>query len=177
MDKLQTFILSVFTENRPGLLGRITIILTRRRLNIENINVSESEVTGVHRYTLSIRTTKERADKTTAQIGKLVDVLKAFVHAESEVITLELALYKLGVTPINRPAVEQVVRQHRARLLDVNPEFMVVEKTGQRKETEELRMALETYGVLEFSRSGQVTVTRPMKALRSYLAEMDAATA
>jgi acetolactate synthase-1/3 small subunit len=177
MDKLQTYTLSVFTENRPGLLGRITIILTRRRLNIENINVSESEVKGVHRYTLAICTTRERAEKATAQIGKLVDVLKAFVHSESEVICLELALYKLGVTPVNRPAVEQVIRQHRAHLLDVNPEFMVVEKTGQRSETEQLRLDLEKYGVLEFSRSGQVTVTRPMKALRSYLAEMEAATA
>lgn len=91
----KTYTVSVFTENSIGILNRITIIFTRRHLNIDSITASESEVKGVFRYTIVLRTTEEQVNKVVGQIEKLVDVLKAFVHQEEEIVHQEIALYKI----------------------------------------------------------------------------------
>jgi acetolactate synthase I/III small subunit len=80
-----TYTLSVFTENVVGMLNRITIIFTRRHLNIVSITASESEVKDVYRYTIVVKTTPELVKKVIGQIEKLVEVLKAFVHEDSEI--------------------------------------------------------------------------------------------
>lgn len=82
----KTFTVSIFTENSIGMLNRITIIFTRRHLNIDSIIASESEVKDVHRYTITLKTTREKIDKVLGQIEKLVDVIKAFVHEENEIV-------------------------------------------------------------------------------------------
>ena len=81
-----TFTVSIFTENTIGMLNRITIIFTRRHLNIDSITASETEVKNVHRYTIVLRTNREQIDKVVGQIDKLIDVLKAFVHEDNEVV-------------------------------------------------------------------------------------------
>jgi acetolactate synthase-1/3 small subunit len=173
MNKEQLFTVSVFTENRIGLLGRITIILTRRRFNIESISVSESEIQGVHRYTLVIKTTREQAEKVTGQIRKLVDVLRAFVHGKEEIVSRELALYKLSNTLAGGEHLQRLLAVHKATVHATDPEFVVIGKTGSHAETEALRQELEKTGLLEFSRSGQVSITRPMKMLRTSLEETE----
>ena len=91
----KTYTVSVFTENSIGILNRITIIFTRRHLNIDSITASESEVKGVFRYTIVLRTSENQVNKVIGQIEKLVDVLKAFVHQEEEIVHQEIALYKI----------------------------------------------------------------------------------
>ena len=85
----KTYTVSVFTENRIGILNRITIIFTRRHSNIDSITASESEVKGVFRYTIVLRTSENQVNKVIGQIEKLVDVLKAFVHQEEEFLFYE----------------------------------------------------------------------------------------
>ena len=87
----KTYTVSVFTENSIGILNRITIIFTRRHLNIDSITASESEVKGVFRYTIVLRTSENQVNKVIGQIEKLVDVLKAFVHQEEEIVHQEIA--------------------------------------------------------------------------------------
>ena len=173
MEKENKYTISVFTENRIGLLNRITIIFTRRRMNIEDLTVCESELKGVHRYTISIRSTRVQAEKLTAQVLRLVDVLKAFLHDENETVSLELALYKLKTDPELETRAERLAIQHEARVLERNPDFLLLGKTGSRSETQALLEQLRPLGVLEFSRSGPVVITRPMKPLSEYLEEMD----
>lgn len=169
----RTFTVSVFTENRIGILNRITIIFTRRHLNIDSITASESEVKGVFRYTIVLRTTKEQVDKVIGQIEKLVDVLKAFVHEESEIVHQEIALYKIKTERLTNGDVEKVIRENHARILTVDPLFMVIEKTGHVEETQLLFDRLKPFGILAFARSGRVAVTKPMKELSAYLKELD----
>jgi acetolactate synthase-1/3 small subunit len=71
--------------------------------------------------------------------------------------------------------IDHVVRGHHARILEVTPEYMVVEKTGHKSEIAELLRQLEPYGVLQFVRSGRVAITRQVRELNSYLKEMDEA--
>ena len=90
-----TYNISVFTENSVGMLNRITIIFTRRNINIESITASESEIEGIHRYTIVVNEPKETVRKVVSQIEKQIDVVKAFYHSDDEVVYQEIALYKL----------------------------------------------------------------------------------
>ena len=91
----KTFTVSIFTENTIGMLNRITIMFTRRHLNIDSITASETEIKNVHRYTIVLKTTQEKMDKVLGQIEKLIDVLYAVVHDDHEVVHQEIALYKI----------------------------------------------------------------------------------
>ena len=168
----KTYTVSVFTENSIGMMNRITIIFTRRHLNIDSITASESEVKGVFRYTIVLRTTKEQVEKVIGQLEKVIDVLKAFVHEDAQIVHQEIALYKIKTDALTNGDVEKVIREHHARILTVDREFMVIEKTGHVEETQLLFENLQPFGVLEFARSGRVAVTKPMKNLSIYLEEL-----
>lgn len=168
----KTYTVSVFTENSIGMMNRITIIFTRRHLNIDSITASESEVKGVFRYTIVLRTTKEQVEKVIGQLEKVIDVLKAFVHEDAQIVHQEIALYKIKTDALTNGDVEKVIRQHHARILTVDREFIVIEKTGHVEETQLLFEKLQLFGVLEFARSGRVAVTKPMKNLSIYLEEL-----
>lgn len=169
----QTFTVSIFTENTIGMLNRITIIFTRRHLNIDSITASETEVNNVHRYTIVLRTTREKIDKVVGQTDKLIDVLKVFVHTDNEVVHQEIALYKIKTTGFKSNDVEQVVRQNSAKILTVDPDFIIIEKTGHKAENQVLFEKLKPFGILEFACSGRVAVTKPMKDLSTYLKELE----
>jgi len=174
MENLEkTFTVSIFTENTIGMLNRITIIFTRRHLNIDSITASETEVKNVHRYTIVLRTTKEQIDKVLGQIEKLIDVLKAFAHEDKDVVHQEIALYKIRTSNLSNADVEQVIRENYAKVLLVDTQFIVIEKTGHKSETQALFDKLKPFGVLEFARSGRVAVTKPMKELSTYLKELE----
>jgi len=168
----KTFTVSIFTENTIGMLNRITIIFTRRHLNIDSITASETEVKNVHRYTIVLRTNREKIDKIVGQVGKLIDVLKVFVHEDYEVVHQEIALYKITTTKLKSDSIEQVVRENGAKILNVDRNFIIIEKTGHKGETQFLFEKLKPYGILEFARSGRVAVTKPMKELSTYLKEL-----
>ncbi|MDX9811514.1 MAG: acetolactate synthase small subunit [Bacteroidales bacterium] len=170
------FTVSLFTENHIGIMSQITIILTRRQINIESITASESAVRGVSILTLVVRTSEEMVQKVARQMGKLVDVLKVFVHNSDEIIYQELALYKVSTKGLmSGDIIDRMVRAHHARILEMTPEYTVVEKTGHKTEINDLLHALEPCGVLQFVRSGRVAVTRQVKELNAYLREMDEA--
>ncbi|MDG4949641.1 acetolactate synthase small subunit [Weeksellaceae bacterium KMM 9724] len=168
----KTYTVSVFTENSIGMMNRVTIVFTRRHLNIDSITASESEVPGVFRYTIVLRTTRQQVDKVVGQLEKVIDVIKAFVHEENDIVHQEIALYKIRTETLTNGDVEKVIREHHARVLTVDPQFMVIEKTGHVEETQLLFEKLRPYGVLEFARSGRVAVTKPMKELSTYLEEI-----
>lgn len=170
MEKIYT--VSVFTENSIGMMNRITIIFTRRHLNIDSITASESEVKGVFRYTIVLRTSKEQVEKVIGQLERLIDVWKAFAHEDSQIVHQEIALYKIRTEMLTDGDVEKVIREHHARILTVDPKFMVIEKTGHVEETQLLFEKLQPFGMLEFARSGRVAVTKPMKELSSFLEEL-----
>lgn len=172
----QDFTISLFSENHIGILSRITLILTRRQINIESLTASESAVAGVHMLTMVVRTTPEMVQKVARQIEKVVDVLKVFVHTSSEIICQEVALYKVTTRGLMSGSMtNDIVRKHHARILEVTPEYMVVEKSGTRAEIKELLSVLEPCGVLQFVSSGRIAVTRQVKELNAYLKEMDEA--
>ncbi len=169
---VQVYNISIFTENHIGILNRITIIFTRRHMNIESITASESELKGIYRYTIVVKTTESQVKKVVGQIERQVDVLKAFYHDDSQVVYQEIALYKIPTDTFMNGGSETIVRAHSARILSMEVGFTIIEKTGQPEELQKLFDELEPFGVLEFVRSGRVAISKPMKTLESYLAEM-----
>lgn len=169
----QQVTIAVFSENKAGLLHRVTTAFTRRKINIESLTVSESEIPGIHRYTIVVEITADEATKLVHALEKQIDVQKAFWYRNDDIIHREIALYKVRAESMKEgsPALE-VVDRHHARILSVEPEFAVIQKTGRREATHQLFEELEPYGILEFVRSGRVAITRPMKELRDYLSEL-----
>lgn len=171
---METYIVSIFTENYPGLLHRVTSVFTKRKQNIESITASESEIEGIHRYTIVIKSTKHTAEMIVSQLEKQVDILKAFIHEENQTVFQDIALYKIPTEAIIKvKEVEEIVRSHHARILTVEQEFIVIEKTGHKFEIRDLYDRLEPYGVLEYACSGRVAITKPMKELSDFLKEME----
>jgi len=172
----QEFTISLFTEDHIGILGQITIILTRRQINIDSFTASESAVKGVYLLTIVVKTTSEMIMKVERQMGKLIDVLKVFVHTSDQIIYQEIALFKVTTKGLmSGNIIDKIVRAHHARILEVSPEYIVIEKTGHKTEITELLAQLEPYGVLQFAKSGRVAITKQVKELNSYLKEMDEA--
>jgi acetolactate synthase-1/3 small subunit len=172
----QEYTISLFTEDHIGILGQITIILTRRQINIDSFSASESAVKGVHLLTIVVKATPEMIQKVARQMEKLVDVLKVFVHTSEQIIHQEIALYKVTTKGLlSGNIIDHLVRSHHARILEVSPEFIVIEKTGHREEIAELLKQLQPYGVLQFAKSGRIAITKQVKELNSYLKEMDEA--
>jgi len=175
MRMKQEFTLSIFSENQVGLLNQITNVFTRRGLNIESLTTSESAIAGIHKFTIVVFSTREEIDKVAKQIEKRIDVIKAFVLTEEDIIHQEIALYKVPTkTLLNGNEIEKLVRQYGARILEITEEYTVIEKTGHKQETQELFEKMDQYGVVQFTRSGRIAITK-LKAelLDNYLRKME----
>jgi len=168
------FTINVFSENYIGLLNRLTIIFTRRKINIESLTVSESHIKGIHCFTIVVKAPELTVHKVVQQIEKVVDVLKAFSYTSDQIIYQEIALYKVPTAALTSGSgIEALVREYQARILEVTPEYTVIEKTGHKEETQSLMKKLKQYGLLEFIRSGRVAITKPMKELTVHLQERE----
>ena len=168
MDK-ELFTVSVFSENTVGLVSQVTIIFTRRCINIESICASECSIPGVHKWTITAWSTREVMEKVVKQIEKCVDVIRAFLLTDDDIVYQEVALYKVSTALlIDEPHLESIIRTHGARIIDVTREFTVIEKTGHYRETQALFEELKRYDIRQFVRSGRVTVT---KSNREYVSE------
>lgn len=164
------YILTVFSENKVGMLSQITTVFTCRNVNIESLTTSESSLPGIHKFTIVVITDPENIEKLVKQIEKKVEILKAFVYTPEEVVQQEIALYK--VTRSN--SVEKLVRDHHVRILEICDDYIVLEKTGHKEETQALFELLKPYGVQQFVRSGQIAVIKSKhELLNEYLAAME----
>jgi acetolactate synthase-1/3 small subunit len=176
MENKTLYTITIFSENTVGLLNQVTIIFTRRGLNIETLSVSPSAIEGIHKFTITTYTDKETVDKVTKQIDKRVDIVKAYYNTDEDLIFQEIALYKVS-TPklLSLGSIEDIIRRHNTRILDITEVWTVLEKTGHYEETQALFKELsEKIGVLQFIRSGRVAITKSkVERLSDMLAAME----
>ena len=156
------YTITVFSENTVGLLGQITIIFTRRALNIETLSVSPSAIKGIHKFTITLFTTEDIVRKVVQQIDKRIDILKAYYNTDEGLIFQEIALYTVATDKlIENGSVEDLIRKYHIRILEMNNDFVVLQKAGHYQETQDLFDELsESVGVLQFIRSGRVAITK-----------------
>ena len=169
------YTLSVLTENKAGLLNHITIIFNRRKINIDSLNVSTTEVKGVSRFTIVVKSNKEKIIKILNQINKLIDVLGAFLYEEGETYYQEIALYKLSTKIfLKGDNVEKIVRKNGAKILIIEEDHTIIQKTGTKSETQKLYNELEKFGsILEFVRSGRVAVSKSKRKTKNFIKELE----
>lgn len=161
-DGRRLYTVIIFSENTVGLLNQITIIFTRRQLNIETLSVSPSAIPGIHKFTITTYADEVMIEKVVKQIDKRVDILKSYYNTDEDLVYQEIALYKLATDKfIRMGGVEDLIRKFDARILEINEDCVVVEMSGHYEETQELfRELSDRIGVLQFIRSGRVAITR-----------------
>jgi acetolactate synthase-1/3 small subunit len=172
---MTTYTICIFTENTIGLLNRITIIFTRRRINIESLTVSETERKGVSRFTIVIKhESREEVEKLVRQIRKIVEVLAVFGYLNDEIVYNEIALFKIS-TPLGSKQldVETINQQYKAWVVYWGLDYVVIEKTGNDTEIFDFFNYIKRYEILEFVRSGRVAVGKTEKGLVEYLPEAE----
>ncbi|MDR1897516.1 MAG: acetolactate synthase small subunit [Prevotellaceae bacterium] len=158
-QKLYT--ITVYSENHVGLLTLISNIFTRRFINIESLTVSASKMKGVHKFTITCVTDSHSIEKLIKQIEKKIDVLKAYYYTDDEIISREIALFKVSTDVLlNNNMIEGLVSKYNVKVLEVNNLYTVIEKTGGQSEIQQLFEELESLGILQFVRSGCVSITR-----------------
>ena len=144
-----------------GLLSQITTVFTQRNINIESITASESALKGIYKHTIMVKNDPDKVANLVKHIEKKVDVLKVFCYTPSDVVLQELALYKVQ----RSRNVEELVRKHNVRILDIHDDYIVLEKTGHREEIVELYHMLKPYGVYQFVCSGQIAIIKSKREL------------
>ncbi|GAC1423878.1 MAG: acetolactate synthase small subunit [Flavisolibacter sp.] len=170
----QEFTITVYTENQIGLLNRIAIIFSRRKISIESINSSPSEVDGIYRFTLVVTETEDLIRKIVRQIEKQVEVLKAYFNTNEQIVWQELALYKVPTDEIaEKVKVERLLRENGARAVVIRKDYTVFETTGHREETDALIKVLEPYGLIEFVRSARIAIIKESHGFHDKLKEFE----
>lgn len=175
MEEKQLFTISAFSENNVGVLNQVTIIFTRRCINIESISTGTTSIPGIYKITITAYSTRHAMEKVVKQIEKRIDIVKAFLHTDDEIVYQEVALYKVP-TPamLHESNLEAIIRHHNARILEITPEYTVLEKTGHFNETEALFEELKRYDIRQFVRSGRAAVTKsPIEFVSNYLEQQE----
>ena len=166
----KTYTISVYSENNVGLLNRISAIFLKRHINLLSFSTSESEIPNVFRFVIVIRVEPEKVRKLVQQIEKQIDVIKAFYHTDEETIFQENALYKVKSSYLfEERQIQNIIKKSHANIVTVSPEFFVIELTGFREETEKLRKDLVPYGLMQFVRSGRISVTKAKMGISEIL--------
>ena len=160
-EAIKTFTISIYTENNIGLLNRISAIFQRRHINIESLTTSQSEIEGVNRFVIVVNITESQAKKIIGQIEKQVEAIRAYYHTDEETIFTESCMFKIRSGLLfDEPQIQNIIKESNTRIVTVNKEFFVLEKSGRRHEIEDLRKALSAFGIMQFVRSGRIAVTK-----------------
>ncbi len=175
-EGLTLYTLIIYSENFAGILNQITAVFTRRQVNIESLNVCASSTPGVHKYTITCYCKQEMAEMLVKQIEKKIDVLQANCFVDQEIFINETSLLKLSTPMVLADAdISRIVRHHNAQMVEVNPTYTTVVKTGITAEVLSLFEQLNAKGcVLQFARSGRIAITRScIERLDQYLTKRE----
>ena len=151
-------------------MTRVVSVFTRRHINIDSLTTSQSSIPSIYRFTIVVSMeSREHVLRVVRQIDKIIGVFNAFIHEEDEVVHQEVALYKMPTKTLVNGKLEDIIREHHARILSVEPDYLVIEKTGRHDETQDLLEKLRPYDVIEFARSGLVSVMKRPYSLDKYI--------
>ncbi|MFT7187415.1 MAG: acetolactate synthase-1/3 small subunit [Sediminicola sp.] len=171
MEK-EWFTISVYSENNVGLLNRISGIFLKRHINIESLNVSKSEIEGISKFTIVVYTTQEWVRKIVGQIEKQIEVIKAFYHTDEETIYQESALFKIASRLLfDERHIQNIIKDNNAQIVTVSRDFFVLAKSGRRAEVDEMYSQLKPHGIMQFVRSGRISVSKAEMQISALLEE------
>ncbi|MGN6090034.1 MAG: acetolactate synthase small subunit [Actinomycetes bacterium] len=157
--------LSVLVENKPGVLARIAALFSRRGFNIDSLAVGPTELPDVSRMTIVVNVEDLPLEQVTKQLNKLVEVLKVVELEPHAAVQRELLLVKVRADLETRSHVLETVQLFRAKVVDVAPDAVTIEATGNAEKLEALLRVLEPFGVRELVQSGMVALGRGPRSI------------
>lgn len=153
-------ILSVWVEDKPGALSRVSGLISRRGFNIESLAVSNSEDTGRSRITMIVDADEIIVEQVTKQLHKLINVYKVTDLTDADHIDRELVLFKVNAEPEQRGEIVELASIFRARIVDVAAGTLTIEATGTSDKLDAMENLLRAYGIKEIVRSGKIAISR-----------------
>ena len=157
--------LSVLVEDKPGALARVASLFSRRGFNIESLAVGATEQKDMSRMTIVVSAEATPLEQVTKQLNKLVNVIKIIEQNDDNSVARELALIKVGADAGTRSQVIEAVNLFRAKVVDVSPEALTIEATGDRGKIEAFLRVLEPFGIREIVQSGLVSLSRGSRSI------------
>ena len=157
--------LVALVEDKPGVLNRVANLFRRRAFNIESLTVGRTSEEGISRMTIVIDSDQTNADRVTAYLYKLVNVMQVEDLGTTPAVTRDLALVKVAVAGHDRAALLRVVDETRAHIVDTGEQTMTLEITGEPQHVDTVVGRLEPLGIIEMVRTGQVAMRRGDTAL------------
>jgi len=158
-------VLSLLVEDRPGLLTRVAGLFARRGFNIESLAVGKSEIEGLSRITVVVDVEELPLEQVTKQLNKLINVIKIVELDAAQAVTREHILVKVRVDNSTRSQVLEAATLFRAQIVDVAPDALVIEATGNTGKIQALLRMLEPYGIKEIAQSGLLAIGRGSKSI------------
>jgi len=157
--------LSVLVEDKPGVLARVASLFSRRGFNIESLAVGPTELDGVSRMTIVVNVEDMPLEQVTKQLNKLINVLKIVELDHEGSVQRQIMLVKVRSDNESRSSILETVQMFRAKVVDVAPDALTIEATGNRDKLEALLKVLEPFGVKELVQSGLVAVGRGPRSI------------
>ena len=162
---MSTHTLSVLVENKPGVLARIASLFSRRGFNIESLAVGPTEHPEISRMTVVVDVEDLPLEQVTKQLNKLINVIKIVELDPSASVRRELILVKVRADLTTRSHVLETVQLFRAKVVDVAPDAVTIEATGNADKLDALLRVLEPFGIKELVQSGMVAVGRGPRSI------------
>ncbi len=157
--------ISCLVENKAGVLARVAGLFSARGFNIDSLAVGTTENSEISRMTIVVCGGEEVLDQVRKQLDKLIDVVKVSDYRDVSHVERDLALIKVKTDKKNRSELMQICDIFRTKIIDVSPQSVIVEATGDEGKIEAFLELLEPFGVLEMSRTGVVAIARGEKIL------------
>ena len=176
MEKELLYTIIVHSENISGILNQVASVFTRLQVNIESLNVSASSMKNVHKCTITCKTTARNIDKILKQINKKLDVINASCYVDDEIFKSEIAMFKISTDEFqNCEDTSRLLRGYNTHIVEVTPEYLVVEFAGATEAIDSLYAELDRIGcVRQFVRSGRVAVTAsPLEKVSELLSKRE----
>ncbi|MEV8337299.1 acetolactate synthase small subunit [Leucobacter sp. NPDC077196] len=158
-------VLSLLVEDKPGLLTRVAGLFARRSFNIESLAVGPTEMRGLSRITVVVDQDEVLLEQVTKQLNKLVNVIKIVELESATSVQREHVLIKVRADNQSRSHVLEAVTLFRARVVDVVPDALTIEVTGDRGKIDAFLKVLEPYGIKEIAQSGLIAMGRGSKSI------------
>jgi acetolactate synthase-1/3 small subunit len=158
-------VLSLLVEDKPGLLTRVAGLFARRGYNIHSLAVGTTEVEGLSRITLVVDVAGSPLEQVTKQLNKLINVLKIVELEPEQSVQREHMLVKVRIDQSTRTQILEAVNLFRARVVDVAPDSLVIEVTGDTQKIDALLKVLEPFGIKEIAQSGLLAMGRGSKSI------------
>ena len=160
-----THTLSVLVEDKPGVLARISALFSRRGFNIDSLAVGPTEHPEISRITVVVDVDALPLEQVTKQLNKLVEVLKVVELDRESSVQRQIVLAKIRADSSTRSQVIEIVQLFRGRVVDVTPDALSIEVTGNADKIHDLLALLEPYGVKELVQSGIVAIGRGTRSI------------